>query len=246
MKSRTHVSILFLGSLLLISLSVFAGPPYNTDDPDPVPYKHWEYYISTINNEQAGEFSGTLPHFEVNYGIIPNVMVHLVMPLSYDAPKHQSMHYGYGDTEMGFKYRFVKETDKCPEIGTFPLVLAPIFKSSEMTSEKAQVFIPVWLQKSWGKLTSFGGGGYWINPGKANKNWIFTGLTMQYDFSDKVSLGEELYYQTAASEDDQGSLAFNLGGEVNFSKEFHLIFSVGHSLVNGDFLTSYTGLWWTI
>ncbi|HKJ42952.1 MAG TPA: hypothetical protein VKA27_12740 [Sunxiuqinia sp.] len=246
MKIDKQKSLLLLVGMLVISLSVTAGPPYNTDDPDPTPFKHWEYYISTINNEQGGEFSGTLPHFEVNYGIIPNVMIHLVMPLSYDAPKHQSMHYGYGDTEMGFKYRFVKETDNCPEIGTFPIALVPIFKSNKMTSEKAQFFVPVWLQKSWGKLTTFGGGGYWFNPGAGNKNSVFTGLTMQYDFSEKVSLGEELYYQTAATEEDQSSLAFNLGGQINFSKILHLIFSAGHSLVHGKYFTSYLGLWWTI
>ena len=26
-----------------------AGPPFNTDDPEPVEFKHWEYYIATIN-----------------------------------------------------------------------------------------------------------------------------------------------------------------------------------------------------
>ena len=184
-KKQLFTSCIYLDNRFLILYHVFAGPPYNTDDPEPTPYKHWEYYISTINNAQGGVYSGTLPHLEFNYGIIPNMQIHLLLPLNYSYGNHLPFHYGYGDTELGFKYRFVKESDKIPEIGTFPIFLVPTAKNSEFASEKTQVFIPLWLQKSWGKLTSFGGGGYWINPGTGNKNWVFTGLTLQYDFTDK-------------------------------------------------------------
>jgi len=37
----------------------YAGPPFNTDDPETVRYKHWEYYISSINTYQFGVWSGT-------------------------------------------------------------------------------------------------------------------------------------------------------------------------------------------
>ncbi len=246
MKKKHYLLSVIIPAIVLNSLQVFAGPPYNTDDPEPTPYKHWEYYISTINNAQGGVYSGTLPHLEFNYGIIPNMQIHLLLPLNYSYGNHLPFHYGYGDTELGFKYRFVKESDKIPEIGTFPIFLVPTAKNSEFASEKTQVFIPVWLQKSWGKLTSFGGGGYWINPGTGNKNWVFTGLTLQYDFTDKLSLGEELYYQSADTEYGKSSFAFNVGGMVNFSEKFHFIFSLGHSIINGNFFTSYMGLWWTI
>ncbi len=246
MKKKHYLLSVIIPAIVLNSLQVFAGPPYNTDDPEPTPYKHWEYYISTINNAQGGVYSGTLPHLEFNYGVIPNMQIHLLLPLNYSYGNHLPFHYGYGDTELGFKYRFVKESDKIPEIGTFPIFLVPTAKNSEFASEKTQVFIPVWLQKSWGKLTSFGGGGYWINPGTGNKNWVFTGLTLQYDFTDKLSLGEELYYQSADTEYGKSSFAFNVGGMVNFSEKFHFIFSLGHSIINRNFFTSYMGLWWTI
>jgi len=43
-----------------------------------------------------------------------------------------------------------------------------------------QTFLPIWLQKSMGKWTAYGGGGYWINPGAHNRNWCFTGLVIQH------------------------------------------------------------------
>jgi len=231
---------------LCFTNSVFAGPPFNTDDPEPVPYHHWEYYISSINVHQANSWSGTLPHFEVNYGLFHNMQVHLLLPLNYTSMQYQPMRYGYADTEVGVKYCFISETDNRPQIGTFPIALIPTVKNANFSDAKAKVFIPVWLQKSFDKLTTYGGGGYWINSGTGNKNAVFAGWEVQYDFSPLLTLGSELYYQSADATDRQSVVAFNVGGSINPSEKFHFIFSVGHNLINESFLSSYVGLLWTI
>jgi hypothetical protein len=33
--------------VLLISTRAWAGPPYVTDDPEPVEYRHWEVYLAS-------------------------------------------------------------------------------------------------------------------------------------------------------------------------------------------------------
>jgi hypothetical protein len=225
-----------------------AGPPFLTDDPDPVQFKHWEYYISSQNtfNHSTHNSAGTLPHFEVNYGLVPNVQVHLILPLNYDYSAARFNAYGYANTELGVKYRFVKETDKLPEIGTFPILQIPTVSNPELFGGRTQLFIPVWIQKSWNKLTSYGGAGYWINPGSGNKNYIFAGWQAQYEFSKMISLGAELYCHTADAKNGASSGGFNLGGFVNFSEKFHFIFSAGHSITNQNFTTAYAGFLWTI
>jgi hypothetical protein len=242
-----------LNRILIIILLIFpqiltAGPPFLTDDPDPVQYKHWEYYISSQNtfNHSPHISIGTLPHFEVNYGLVPNIQVHLIMPINYNYTPSRFTDYGYSDTELGVKYRFVKETENCPEIGTFPLLEIPTVKSNALSTGRTQLFVPVWVQKSWGKLTSYGGCGYWINPGTDNKNWFFSGIQSQYDFTKFLSLGTEVYYHTADARDTKPSSGFNVGGFLNFSKKFHFIFSAGHSITNGNYATAYAGLLWTI
>lgn len=242
--NRTFATIVILG--LIIIRTAYAGPPFNTDDPEPVPFHHWEYYISSINLYQAKTWSGTLPHFEVNYGAFHNMQIHLLLPLNYEAAPHVPVRYGYADTEVGVKYCFLAETDHHPQVGTFPLVLIPTVKNSGFSNGKAKVFVPVWAQKSWNKLTTYGGVGYWFNPGTDNKNSVFAGWEAQYDFSDKLTLGGELYYQSPDAADAQSSTAFNVGGSVNPSDKFHFIFSVGHSLMHGHFFSSYIGLLWTI
>jgi hypothetical protein len=233
-------------TLLLITIQVnFAGPPFDTDDPEPVEFKHWEYYISSLNDYQAGVWSGTSPHFETNYGVIPNVQIHLLLPMNYNFPMHQKADFGYADTEFGIKYRFVQETDNTPQIGTFPIIEIPTAKNSEFSDGKTKIFLPIWLQKSWGKFQSYGGAGYWFNPGSGNKNWIFSGWELQYSFSQVVMLGGELYYHTSAVKNGKSIAGFNLGGSVNPSEKFHFIFSFGRTF-NDNAYTSYIGLLWTI
>ena len=240
-------SLIFTVQFFFLSIQLnFAGPPFNTDDPEPVKFKHWEYYISTINTFQSTAWNGTCPHFEVNYGLIPDVQVHLLLPLNYSYSKPHSPIFGYANSELGVKFRFVQETENMPQIGTFPIIEIPTVKNNEFGNGKVQVYLPIWIQKSWDKLTTYGGAGYWINPGTNNKNWIFTGWELQYDISPMFTLGGELYYHTADANDSKEVAAFNLGGFINFTEKFHLIFSVGHSLINNKFISSYLGLLWTI
>lgn len=238
--------LLFCLIILLPNKISFGGPPFNTDDPDPVNFKHWEYYVSSINNHQQSVWSGTLPHFEINYGLVPNVQVHLLMPLNYYNSRHQGSGYGYADTEFGIKYRFVQETENSPQIGTFPLIEIPTVKNGEFSDGKTKIYLPVWLQKSWGKLTTYGGAGYWINPGAGNRNWIFTGWEIQYDFSKILTLGGEIYYHTADTKKTRSEMGFNMGGLINPTEKFHIIFSVGHTFTNDNTFTSYFGILVTI
>ena len=144
------------------------------------------------------------------------------------------------------KYRFIKETENMPQVGTFPIVEIPTIRNSEFSNGKAQYYIPLWAQKSWGKLTTYGGVGYWINPGTNNKNWVFSGWEMQYDLSKIVTLGAEVYYHSADTVDHESVTAFNIGGMINASQKTHFIFSLGHSLKNESFFSSYVGVQWTI
>ncbi|MDP4270351.1 MAG: hypothetical protein Q8909_09525 [Bacteroidota bacterium] len=173
--------LLIISSLLalLCAQKSYARPPFNTDDPEPVEYKHWEYYVSTVNNYQQGVWSGTSPHFEVNYGLVPDLQVHLLIPVNYTTVPHQKASFGYADTEVGVKYRFLQETDSRPQVGIFPIIEVPTVRSDIFSNGKPKIFIPVWAQKSWDKFTTYGGVGYWINPGAGNRNYFFSGWETQ-------------------------------------------------------------------
>jgi len=226
--------VVFVATLWLIpAAAAFAGPPFRTDDPVPVGYHHAEFYLFSAGTHDAGGTSGVGPAVEFNYGPLPDVMLHLIAPMAYDAPEGESAHFGYGDTEVGIKYRFVHETDVIPMIGTFPLVEIPTGNEDKgLGNGKAQWFLPIWLQKDFGKWTTYGGGGYWINPGSGNKNYWFSGVLLQYSFSDSLYVGGETYYQTADTVDGKDALGFNVGGSLPVVSGLQLLFSAGRGLTN--------------
>lgn len=239
--------LIILSSLLIILLAenTFAGPPFDTDDPEPVNYLHWEFYVSSMMEFEPGSDNLTLPHFEINYGAFPNTQIHLLAPLGYVKYGRLS-NYGYMDTELGFKYRFIN-TDNGFMVGIFPLAEIPTGNSSkQLGNGKAQFYVPLWLQKSWGKFTSYGGVGYWFNPGTGNKNWTFLGWEGQYDFSSYVTLGGEIFYQTPDVQNGQSVAGFHLGGIININDHNHVLFSIGHSLNSTDITSGYLGYQVTI
>lgn len=190
LKSNLKYAVLSGFLTLFIIQKNYAGPPFLKDDPEPVEYQHWEYYIASINTYQSELWTGTCPHLEVNYGIIHNVQLHMILPLNYEYALNHRTNFGYGYSEFGIKYRFINETKIFPQIGTFPILEIPTINNNNFSNGKPQIYLPIWVQKSWEKLTTYGGTGYWINPGKDNRNWIFTGWEIQYDFTKKLLLAE--------------------------------------------------------
>jgi hypothetical protein len=210
-----------------------AGPPFRTDDPEPVDYQHWEVYGFSQATQVKGDTAGMLPAVEVNYGALPELQLHVIAPIAFDAPSGSGTKFGYGDTELGVKYRFLdEEKDQWwPQIGMFPLLEAPTGNAQRgLGAGSAREFFPVWLQKGFGPWLTYGGGGYWHNPGAGNKDYWFTGWLLQRQVTDDLALGGEIFHQTADSDGGHDSSGFNLGGIYDFSDNYHLLFSAGRGL----------------
>jgi hypothetical protein len=229
-----------------ISGQCVAGPPYFTDDPEPVEYKHWEVYLASQYSRTADDRSGTAPHMEINCGAYPNLQLHVIAPAAFDRPPGGPTAYGYGDTELGAKYRFIQETDLRPQVGTFILVEAPTGDTNRnLGNGNTQVFIPVWLQKSLGPWTTYGGGGYWINPGVEHRNGSFFGWLLQRDLSKVLTLGAELFHRDIETVDGPTGTGFTAGGQINFGDQYHLLFSAGKDFSGPEQLTRYVAFQWT-
>ncbi len=219
-----------------------AGPPYVTDDPEPVEYQHWEVYLASLTAHTPDGVSGTLPHVEVNYGVVPNVQLHIIVPAAFDSSGDEARKFGLGDTELGVKYRFVQETDDHPQIGVFPLAELPSGSESRgLGSGHTQLFLPVWLQKAIGKWTTYGGGGYWITPGTGNKNSWFAGGLLQYQLTKSFAPGAEVYYRTAQQIHGPSSAQLNLGFVWDLSDTYHLLGSAGPAISGPHGYQTYVG-----
>jgi hypothetical protein len=244
-------------ALTLCAATAHAGPPFQTDDPDPVEYKHFEMYAFELSDSTGKNVGGTvleIPAYEVNYGVVPNVQLHLVVPPTIAfLPLGGSTNYGIGDTELGAKIRFLKETKQSPEIGIFPFFEFPSGNADKgLGVGKTWYRMPLWLQKSWGEedhqWTTYGGAGATIVPQDGYKNFPFAGWLVQRQLNKKITLGGELFGHGAEGEaalSIRASTMLDLGGIYEFHDGFDLLFAAGRSICGQPETYTYLSLYWT-
>ena len=244
-------------AVALCAATAHAGPPYQTDDPDPVEYHHFEMYAFELSDSTGKNAGGTVlevPAYEVNYGVVPNVQLHLVVPPSaVFLPMGGATNYGIGDTEVGAKVRFVKESKRVPELGIFPFFEFPSGNADKgLGVGKTWYRMPLWFQKSWGpedtQWTSYGGGGATVVPQDGYKNFPFAGWLVQKQLNKKISLGAELFGHGAegdAALSTRSSTLLDLGGIYEFKDGFDLLFAAGRSVYGQPETYTYLSLYWT-
>jgi hypothetical protein len=238
-----------------------AGPPFRTDDPEPVDYGGWEIIGFSMGTMARGDSAGFLPGVEINYGALPNVQLHAEVAVGFNSQSGTGTQFGYGDTQVGVKYRFLNPSkdDWWPQVAIYPTVAAPTGNAERgLGAGATTAVLPLWMQKDFGKWTTYGGGEYGINPGPGNRNYWFFGWELQRRVADNLVLGGELFYQTALTTGQPGSVGFpigskaitgfNFGGVYDFTDNYHLLFSAGSAIGNAastDKLSYYIGLQWT-
>ena len=233
--------------LNLATSLALAGPPYVTDDPEPVEYQHWEFYLASQFEKSRDEFDTTAPHVEVNYGALPDLQLHVIAPLAYSRVTGGRANDGPGDVELGIKFRFIDEREWVPMVGTFPMCEVPTgSESKNLGTGHAHGFVPLWIQKSSGPYTSYGGGGYWINPGPGNLDYWYVGWQIQRRIVEGATLGGEAFYTTRDRVDGRHNFRFNIGLVLDFTEHHHLLLSAGRSIVGDTLLQGYLAYQLTI
>jgi hypothetical protein len=239
---RVAVFVLALG----VTAVLRAGPPFLTDDPEPVDLDHWEFYVFGQGDRSSDYNSISGPAVELNYGILPNTQLHVIAPEARFSSPGAGWATGYGDTETGIKYRFVDETDTLPQIGIFPMAeLATGNSDKGLGNGRTWYRLPVWIQKSWGPWTSYGGGGVVLNSAPGQHNSGFAGWLVQRDLGKYLTLGSEAFWQSTDAIAGRGFTLVNVGGSINFTEKFNLLFSGGRSISGPRHTAWYLGLYWT-
>jgi len=251
-------SRLLVFSLLSLALGIAipqpaaaqAGPPYLTDDPAPVPLHHFEAYAFELSDgtPAAGTaFAG--PSFEMNWGAAPNLQLHLVIPFVNVYTSGAPTQHGFGDIELGAKYKLLDETKHRPEIGVFPFIELPAGDASRGLGVGSTWYrVPVWLKKGFGNWGIYGGGGEVFEHGNDYENYPFVAGLLQRKLSDKLSLGGEFFghgEELAGSQGIPRSILANFGGFYSFTPHFQLLFAAGHSIAWNPETYTYLAAYWT-
>ena len=253
--AKSSALLLMVAALLAaIMAPAWAGPPFLTDDPIPVDLHHWEFYLFGSGDRTRANNSVSWPAVEINNGILPNTQLHLIVPESYFSQNGVSAR-GIGDTEVGIKYRFIEQTKSRPDVGMFPLAEISTGSAAQgLGNGRTWLKVPLWLQKDWGPWETYGGGGYGWNPAPGMSDFWYSGMLLQRTLSPKLTLGGEIFWQGRQVSDPvaanvfsgtRSSSLWNLGGQYNFTPDFSLLFSAGHSFQGDGNAVFYLALYRT-
>ncbi len=222
MRGGRNVAAAMLCAMALLDASaVVAGPPYVTDDPVPTDYRNWEIYAGLLNdNDGPGTVDALAPFTEFNYGAMPNVQV--------------SASISSALNEFGIKTRFVQESQGRPQISFYPSVQLATTSGAHVVT-----LLPIWMQKSAGRWTAFGGGGVYLNAGPGQRNYSFVGGALERTLSPGTTIGAELYHQGADTSTDRDTTATNVGAIFQVGAYHALLVSFGRAFHGDDTFSAY-------
>ena len=230
--------LLTLALLACFTRAAQAGPPFQTDDPEPTGYRQWEIYVFGKYRNGPATASGALPALELNYGLMPNVQVSFTSPLAFAHLPQNGTRFGYGDTDFGVKVRFLQETEASPQVSFYPSVSIPTGQGP-LGAGAVSTYLPLWAEKSWGKWMAHGGAG-WLHPtGAGSRNSLFSGVVVLDQTSDRLAIGGELFHQTAQTLSATATTGFNVGVIAAAGSTHNVLFSIGRGLGAKPSLTAY-------
>jgi hypothetical protein len=227
------------------------GPPFQIDDPVPVDLHHYEFYIFGSMDGTPVEIDSIGPALEFNWGAIPRVQIHIVLPSGVIAPSDGPRQFGLTDIELGTKIAFFKETKTLPQIGVFTMFEMPSGNYDKgLGVGKVWYKLPLWLQKNIGHWLLDGGAGYQVVPQTGYRNFPYGGFLLKYSFGERLEIGGEVFSHAregSAAPQTQASAMVDVGGYYHFKnhpgEEF--LFCYGHSVAGQTENYAYLGLYWT-
>ena len=236
------------------------GPPYQTDDPVPVDLHHYEFYIFGGLDGTPVVIGTTGPAFEFNWGAIPRVQLHAILPWGESVPSNSAVYqpaaqgpsaFGLTDMELGAKIAFIKETKHVPQIGSFTMFEMPTGNADKgLGVGKVWYKLPIWVQKNEGKWLFDGGAGYQVVPQKDYRNFPYGGFLVKKELSERLELGAEMFAHGAeglAAAQTESSAMIDVGGYYHFKHHDgeQFLFCYGHSVAGQTENYAYVGMYWT-
>jgi hypothetical protein len=207
--------------------AAMAGPPFLTDDPEPVDLHHVEINAIAQQTRAATGRAGNV-FGEVNIGCAAETQCHVAVPVAFDRPAGGSPSAGLGDAEVGVKYRFLNRPDDGWSAAVYPTLVLPTGDASRgLGNGRAELLLPLWVQRSSGPWSWDAGIAWTLNRAPGARDSWFNGLLARRSFGDRLSIGAELFHRTSSAVGEPSTTGFNLGAIVNVSPSQNLLISAG-------------------
>lgn len=227
-----------VGLMAVYTLPAMAGPPYQSDDPEPTDYGHYEIYTFNKGVRSKGDLSGA-SGIDFNYGAAPNLQLTATLPVGFDFPSNGPTALGLSNVELAAKYRFLNQDTFGFDVAVFPRVFLPS-GSQSVGDSQASFLLPIWVQKDWGKWSVFGGGGCQFSAAGRSRDFCIYGGTLTRQVLPELQLGVEVFHQTADHAGNLATTSLGIGAKYDLNYNIHLLGYVGKGIQNARTTNQYS------
>lgn len=220
MRLKTFILLGFI----LVSKCVFSqggGPPMITTDPGTPSYNHWEINTS-LGYRYSNRVDIQLPAMEIVYGIGSHSQISVQLPLP-NVELNSSHFTTMSQPQLGVKKQFVDEENGIISLAVYPQVVIPIY-----SGQKAQIFIPIEVEKTFGSFRIGEELGYFILN---NPNTFFSGTIIGIKLKNDLELMAEFFFTKTLKKQDSTSGLLNFGFRKQIGKSIVVMSSIGTELV---------------
>lgn len=239
-RIRRRISSLALtaGLMVAYTLPATAGPPYQSDDPEPTEYRHFEIYTFNKGGRSNDDLSGA-SGIDFNYGAAPDMQLTATLPVGFDFPSNRPAAVGLSNIELAAKYRFLHQDTFGFDVAVFPRVFLPS-ASRSIGDRRASLLLPIWIQKDWGKLSAFGGGGCQISTAGRSHDFCMYGGTLTRQVLPQLQLGIEVFHQTADGVGTPATTSAGIGARYDLNDNIHLLGYAAKGIQNARTANQYS------
>jgi hypothetical protein len=236
-----------------------AGPPFQTDDPVPVDYGHYEFYVFGTADGTPAEMDSAGPAFEFNWGALPRLQLHFIVPFGSVNPSGNPVYapggtgpsaFGYTDTEVGAKVAWIKEGKYIPQIGSFTMFELPTGSYAKgLGVGHVWYKLPLWAYKKIGSWGVDGGAGYAVVSQTGYRSYPYGAFLVEKNVNQRLDLSIEVFSHARegfAAAQTEASTLIDAGGYYHFKQPgLQLLFAYGHSIAGQTENYGYLGLYKT-
>jgi hypothetical protein len=237
--------------LLGIAAPLAAQLPFYTDDPAVTePGKvHFEFFneIDALQHPQYPDLRQNTANFKINFGLPFGLELDLDAPyLAIFRAAGTPGSDGKGDTDLGVKWNFHKESATVPALGASLYIEFPTGnKRQQLSSGLSDYWLNFAAQKSLSDKTRVNGNAGYLFAGNTStgvigiqttRGHVFTGgFSVLHDFNPRLTLGAEIYGGLTSNHDlGKSQLQGLVGGQYTLRSGLALAFG----LIGGKYTAS--------
>jgi len=207
-----------------------AGPPFLTNDPGTPGNGNWEINIAAMQTTVPDESVWQLPQLDVNYGLGERIQLSTEVPYVVVNRTGQPQASGWGNANLGVKWRFYDKGEGGWSLSTFPMYQTGGSAEAQRKGTAAagpRLFLPLEVARKVGWLSVDLEVGTYIPSGGGEHEDIL-GLVVGRQFSSRLELDVELYGDHVHGAEYVTTL--DVGGRYHLHRGINLLFMAGRSL----------------